>query len=280
MGRARGTQTAPTASTAPRPGTRSTPSTRRRRRSAGSLHVGHVFSLHPHRHDRPLPAHAGRRGLLPDGLGRQRPAHRAAGPELLRRPLRPLAPLRPRLPAAGRAAQATARRPSHLPAQLRRAVRPAHRRGRAGLRGAVAPPRAVGRLVADLRHHRRPRPAHQPAGLPAQPGPGRGLPGRGARRSGTSRFQTAVAQAELEDREQPGAYHRIAFHRGDGGDPSSSRPPGPSCIPACVALVAHPDDERYQPLFGTDGPHAALRRRGPGPGPRARRPREGLAASP
>ena len=32
---------------------------------------------------------------------------------------------------------------------------------------------------------------------------------------------------------------------------SSSRPPAPSCCPACVALVAHPDDERYQPLFGT-----------------------------
>ena len=27
----------------------------------------------------------------------------------------------------------------------------------------------------------------------------------------------------------------------------------PELIPACVALVAHPDDERYQPLFGTRG---------------------------
>ena len=25
----------------------------------------------------------------------------------------------------------------------------------------------------------------------------------------------------------------------------------PELLPACVALVAHPDDERYQPLFGT-----------------------------
>jgi valyl-tRNA synthetase len=62
-------------------------------------------------------------------------------------------------------------------------------------------------------------------------------------------FRTAVAQAELEDRERPGAYHRISF----------SGPTGlvfiettrPELIPACVALVAHPDDERYQPLFGT-----------------------------
>ena len=30
-------------------------------------------------------------------------------------------------------------------------------------------------------------------------------------------FKTAVAQAELEDREQPGAYHRIRFSRPSGG---------------------------------------------------------------
>src|SRR5690606_25658024 len=29
-------------------------------------------------------------------------------------------------------------------------------------------------------------------------------------------FQTAVAQAEMEDRERPGAYHQLAFHRTDG----------------------------------------------------------------
>ena len=44
-------------------------------------------------------------------------------------------------------------------------------------------------------------------------------------------FRTAVAQAELEDRERPGAYHRVAFHRADGGDDRASRPPGPSCSP-------------------------------------------------
>nr|WP_189182844.1 valine--tRNA ligase [Microbispora rosea] len=67
-------------------------------------------------------------------------------------------------------------------------------------------------------------------------------------------FRTAVAQAELEDREWPGAFHRIGFERpsGDGGDGmvwiETTRP---ELIPACVALVAHPDDERYKPLFGT-----------------------------
>jgi len=63
-------------------------------------------------------------------------------------------------------------------------------------------------------------------------------------------FRTAVAQAELEDREQGAAYHRLAFHRPDGRDVliDTTRP---ELLAACVALVAHPDDERYQPLFGT-----------------------------
>ncbi|MGP3536543.1 valine--tRNA ligase [Microbacterium sp. RD1] len=62
-------------------------------------------------------------------------------------------------------------------------------------------------------------------------------------------FRSAIAQAELEDRDQPAAYHRLAFH-GAGGDVfiETTRP---ELLPACVALVAHPDDERYQPLFGS-----------------------------
>jgi valyl-tRNA synthetase len=70
-------------------------------------------------------------------------------------------------------------------------------------------------------------------------------------------FRTAVAQAELEDREQPGAYHRIHFYRdqgtgiGDQGAPIAIETTRPELIPACVALVAHPDDERYKHLFDT-----------------------------
>ncbi|MDX6197821.1 MAG: valyl-tRNA synthetase [Actinomycetota bacterium] len=63
-------------------------------------------------------------------------------------------------------------------------------------------------------------------------------------------FRTAVAQAELEDREMPGAYHRVGFARA-GGDPVFIETTRPELIPACVALVAHPDDKRYQPLFGS-----------------------------
>jgi valyl-tRNA synthetase len=62
-------------------------------------------------------------------------------------------------------------------------------------------------------------------------------------------YQTAVAQAELEDREWPGALHRLGFHGALGQlEVETTRP---ELLPACVALVAHPDDTRYRPLFGT-----------------------------
>jgi valyl-tRNA synthetase len=64
-------------------------------------------------------------------------------------------------------------------------------------------------------------------------------------------FRSAIAQAELEDREQPAAYHRVAFHKTDGSGDVHIETTRPELLPACVALVAHPDDERYQPLFGT-----------------------------
>src|SRR5215469_2180730 len=60
-------------------------------------------------------------------------------------------------------------------------------------------------------------------------------------------FRTAVAQAELEDREIQGAYHKIAFRiPGDHDARAFGRPTveiettRPELIPACVALVAHP----------------------------------------
>src|SRR3954452_5248100 len=61
-------------------------------------------------------------------------------------------------------------------------------------------------------------------------------------------FRTAGAQAELEDRERPGAYHRIACPGPSGRVFIDTT--RPELIPACVALVAHPDDELYRPLFG------------------------------
>ena len=64
-------------------------------------------------------------------------------------------------------------------------------------------------------------------------------------------FRTAVAQAELEDREMSGAYHRLRF-AGRGFEGVEIETTRPELVPACVALVAHPDDVRYQPLFGRE----------------------------
>ena len=167
-----------------------------------------------------------------------------------------------------------------LAPQLRRAVPAADRGGRARLRRAVAHARAVGRLVDDLHDDR-------PAARSAS---------RSARSSGCSSaaqayqleaptlwdvdFQTAVAQAELEDRERPGAMHRVRFgteRRRHGALIDTTRP---ELIAACVALLAHPDDERHArarrrrarttPLFGTTraGPQPPAGRARQGHGPR------------
>src|SRR5687768_8786035 len=66
-------------------------------------------------------------------------------------------------------------------------------------------------------------------------------------------FRTAVAQAELEDRERPGAYHRIRFElAARPGEYVEIETTRPELIPACVALVAHPDDPKYKDLFDTE----------------------------
>jgi valyl-tRNA synthetase len=64
-------------------------------------------------------------------------------------------------------------------------------------------------------------------------------------------LQTAVAQAEVEDRLTPGAYHRLRFGRPDGGavELDTTRP---ELLAACVAVVVHPDDGRWRDLVGTE----------------------------
>jgi valyl-tRNA synthetase len=63
-------------------------------------------------------------------------------------------------------------------------------------------------------------------------------------------FQTAVAQAEIEDREREGLYYRVVFELDEGGkiEVETSRP---ELLPACVALVVHPTDERFTALIGS-----------------------------
>lgn len=62
-------------------------------------------------------------------------------------------------------------------------------------------------------------------------------------------FQTAVAQAEVEDRERPGAYHHVEFGV-EGGGSFVIATTRPELLPACVGVCAHPDDDRYKHLFG------------------------------
>ena len=137
----------------------------------------------------------------------------------------------------------------------------------------------VGGLVAHLRHHLRAGPAGLPARLPphgrAGPGrpahrphpvgrrlPDRGVPGR-ARGPGASRAPTTGSGS-------PGSTATAAV------DIETTRP---ELLPACVALVAHPDDERYRPLFGTEVRHAPLRRAGAGRSPTSwPTPRRGRAS--
>ena len=135
------------------------------------------------------------------------------------------------------------------PAQLHRAVRAARRRGREGLRGAVAPARPVGPV----------EPTYTTIGDHSRTVSQRAFLRNFARGEAylseaptlwDVTFQTAVAQAELEARDYPGAYHRVAFHKPDGS-PIHIETTRPELIPSVVALIAHPDDERYQDVFGT-----------------------------
>ena len=149
----------------------------------------------------------------------------------------------------GKSTKAADQKPDHPP-QLHRALRALTVEDEKQFENALARPRPLGRLDADLPHHRR-RGAVHARQLAFIRNVERGEAYQAmAPTLWDVTFRTAVAQAELEDREQPAAYHRVAFHKPDGGtiEIETTRP---ELLPACVALVAHPDDERYKPLFGT-----------------------------
>lgn len=63
-------------------------------------------------------------------------------------------------------------------------------------------------------------------------------------------YQTAVAQAEVEDRPKQGHFHNIEFGVESSDEGFVIATTRPELLPACVGVTAHPDDERYKHLFG------------------------------
>jgi valyl-tRNA synthetase len=62
-------------------------------------------------------------------------------------------------------------------------------------------------------------------------------------------FQTAVAQAEVEDRPVNGAFHHLAFSV-EGGGSFMIATTRPELLPACVGVATHPGDARHRQLVG------------------------------
>jgi valyl-tRNA synthetase len=62
-------------------------------------------------------------------------------------------------------------------------------------------------------------------------------------------FQTAVAQAEVEERSKQGFFHDLRFHT-ESGESFVISTTRPELLPACIAVVAHPEDARFKHLFG------------------------------
>jgi hypothetical protein len=231
------------------------------------------LQLHPHRHHRPLPAHAGKAVFYPmgwddNGLPTERRVENFYGvrcdpsvpydPGFTGRP-----PAGPRTRTSSPSAAATSSscaneltaRPTSRSSRTCSATSGCRSTGRSPTpRSAIASPRISQR--AFLRNLAR----------------GEAYSARRRRRLWDVTFQTAVAQAELEDRERPAptTTARLPPHR-------RRRRHGHRHHPARAArqlrrLVAHPDDERYQPLFGTTvtTPCSASRSRSRPPSRRAR----------
>ncbi len=62
--------------------------------------------------------------------------------------------------------------------------------------------------------------------------------------------QTAVAQAETEDKDFPSFFHDLEFKLADGSGVIPIATTRPELIPACVAVFVNPEDSRWKHLVG------------------------------
>ncbi|GMV94767.1 MAG: valine--tRNA ligase [Candidatus Hydrogenedentota bacterium] len=63
-------------------------------------------------------------------------------------------------------------------------------------------------------------------------------------------FRTAIAQAEVEDRERPSAFHFLRFGVEGSEEKIVIATTRPELLAACVAVLVHPEDDRYTHLVG------------------------------
>ena len=137
------------------------------------------------------------------------------------------------------------------------------------------PPRPVGRLDADLRDDRRPRPARRPAGVPAQPRPRRGVRDRGADALGR-RLQDRRRAGRARRPRAAGRLPPDRLRAAPDGEPVFIETTRPELHPGLRRAGRPPRRRALPAAVRHDRDDAAVRRRGAGARPRARRPDQGL----
>ncbi len=200
--------------------------------------------------DGAVPADARARGLLPDRLGRQRPRDRAPRAELLRRAVRPVAAPRPGVRRVALERPETISRSPSLAANFIELCARLTGEDEKAFEDLF---RLLGLSVDWTQTYTTIGERLAPgvaASVPAAAREGRRLHGGGAHDVGRGLQDRRRAGRDRGSR-AGGPIPPDRVRLGDAGRRSRSRRRGPELIPACVALVAHPDDERYAPLVGT-----------------------------